>query len=296
MHKVETAKSPEIDEVTMLRRRVTELEAQAARWQQLEETLREHEERFRRATEATSDAIYDWNLKTGSVWRSEGYVRLLHPPTSQSKRESWWETHLHPDDREPTLTSLHLAFARRERVWGCEYRFQRDDGVEMFLRDRATIEYDETGTPLRLIGAMSDITEQKRAEAQLRLSTERLEILRDIDFAILQAQSAEAIARSALPSLRRLVPCLRATVALFDWEHGASELLAADGAITLATNLRQTLAAFPQRERNLDTFRQGKLVLLEDLQAVAGSSPVLQAYYDEGRARTSRRPSSFRVS
>jgi PAS domain S-box-containing protein len=126
--------------------------------------LQESEERFRLVTEAVTDAIYDWNLLTKEMWRSQGYLQLLHPPALREQRNGWWESHLHPDDRERVITSLRAALDGPDRVWRCEYRFQRDDGVEMDLADRALIARDSKGVPTRLVGSMADITHRKEVD------------------------------------------------------------------------------------------------------------------------------------
>ena len=65
-----------------------------------EQRLRDSEERFREAMEATSDGLWDWNVETGEVYYSPAYFRMLgyedgdHAPNLES-----WADLLHPDDR-----------------------------------------------------------------------------------------------------------------------------------------------------------------------------------------------------
>lgn len=238
------------------------------------QTVQQSEERFRLVTEATGDAIYDWDLKAGTIWRSEGYGRLLQPPAFLSRREDWWETHLHPDDRERARTSLQAALEQRNRVWTCEYRFQRDDGIELFLADHALVVYDDTGAPARIVGAMSDITARTRAEEERRRYAERLAILHEIDRAIQMAQSPEAIAQAALPRLRQLVPCRRASVSLMDFSAQESLLLAVDvtGETRFPTGTRLPFSSLTIVD--VDAFRKGQVVEVEDLLALADPSPV----------------------
>lgn len=242
------------------------------------QAAQQSEERFRLVTETTSDAIYDWDFKAGAIWRSEGYMRLLHPPSPVGRRETWWETHLHPDDRERTRASLRAALERRERVWTSEYRFRRDDGAEIFLMDHAVIVYDDAGVPVRMVGAMSDVTARTRAEEGRRRYAERLSILHEIDHAIQMARSPEAIARAALPRLRRLVPCQRASVALLDWNARESVLLAIDGdlnpTLSFMKNNRLPFAMHPHLE--VAAFQQGQSLIETDLDALSEAPPLFQ--------------------
>src|SRR5262245_43635037 len=68
-----------------------------------------------------------------------------------------------------------------------------------------------------VITTIRDVSDQKHAKAQLRLSAERLGLLHDIDQAILSGQTAETIAAVTLRRLRQLVPCRRTGVVLLDF-------------------------------------------------------------------------------
>jgi len=81
----------------------------------------------------------------------------------------------------------------------------------------------------RMVVALREqIAERERAEEALRRYAERLRTLREIDQAILAAQSPEEIAQTALRHVRELVPCARASIALFDFEAHEALLLAVE--------------------------------------------------------------------
>jgi two-component system sensor histidine kinase UhpB len=58
-----------------------------------------------------------------------------------------------------------------------DHRVLRPDGEERIVRERATVERDDTGRPLRMVGTVLDITDLKRAEEELRRSREELRVL-----------------------------------------------------------------------------------------------------------------------
>jgi len=74
----------------------------------------------------------------------------------------------------------------------------------------------------------SEIDIRQRAEAALQQSTGRLEILHEIDRSLLSARSPYEIAMEALVRIRKLIPCLRASVTLIDLEKKEAKFLAAD--------------------------------------------------------------------
>jgi PAS domain S-box-containing protein len=139
---------------------------------QMEEALRRSEERLRLAIKATNDAIWDIDLKTGTVSRNDTYSMLYG---SSETADSWqfWIDRIHPEDRARTVGEFRAALGSGASSWSGQYRFRRVDGEWAYIYDRADIARDESGNAWRVIGAMQDLTEQKHAEATLRASEER---------------------------------------------------------------------------------------------------------------------------
>jgi len=140
----------------------------------VEEALRQSEERFRLAIQATNDAVWDIDLVAGTVSWNETYATLYGRPPETSKSWQWWIDRIHPEDRERTSGGLRTAISGSESTWTGEYRFQRVDGAWAYIHDRAYIARDPSGSAWRVIGAMQDLTERKRAEDELRESQQRL--------------------------------------------------------------------------------------------------------------------------
>ena len=138
-----------------------------------QEALRASEERYRLAVRATNDAIWDLDPATGIICWNETYAAAFGRPPESGRSWQWWIDHIHPEDRERAVAGLRAAIEGREDSWTSEYRFQRADGVWADLYDRAYIARDESGEALRVVGAMQDQTERKRAEVALRASQER---------------------------------------------------------------------------------------------------------------------------
>jgi PAS domain S-box-containing protein len=141
--------------------------------QHVKQALLQSEERFRLAVQATNDAVWDIDLVGGAVRWNETYATLYGRPPETSNSWQWWIDRIHPEDRERTSDGLRSAIRGSESTWTCEYRFQRVDGTWAYLYDRAYIARDASGSAWRVIGAMQDLTERKRAEAALRESEER---------------------------------------------------------------------------------------------------------------------------
>lgn len=128
--------------------------------------LLQSNERFEKVTEATHDAIWDWNIIENTLYWGAGLKNLFGyefektTPTLET-----WTNHIHPEDREWVLQSIYEAIEKPDQPnWIAEYRYQKNDGSFADVIDRGVIIRDERGNPIRMVGAMNDITERKNFE------------------------------------------------------------------------------------------------------------------------------------
>lgn len=130
------------------------------------EALRRSETRFRLATLATTDAVYDWELASGQIqWSS--LERFGYEVSPEMGSVEWWTDHIHPDDVPRVAASLSRAFASQtEALWRETYRFRRADGTWAQVADRGYLDREE-GRMVRMVGAMADVTEQEEARREL---------------------------------------------------------------------------------------------------------------------------------
>lgn len=121
------------------------------------------------AARASNDAIWDWNPTTGSLEWNEGLQALFgYTPADREDRAAWKTERCHPEDRAGVVAGLQAAVAGRESHWRAEYRFRCRDGSYATVMDRAHLVYDGSGAPVRIIGAMMDLTPRRKLEEQLR--------------------------------------------------------------------------------------------------------------------------------
>ena len=139
---------------------------------------------------------------------------------------------------------------------------------------------DRQGFVTGAVGVFQDITDRRRTQQALRRYAERLKILHEIDQAILVARSAEEIAEAALDHVQQLVPCLRASVLLFDLERGEASLLAvrAEGETRLAKGWRSSIGS----EWPIERLAQGQIHVVPEIRALPPSSPLDQTLQGEG--------------
>ncbi|MFC1652959.1 PAS domain S-box protein, partial [Planctomycetota bacterium] len=156
---------------------VIELVIDVTERKRYEADLRASEERFRLVTEATRDYIFDWNLLTGVRWRNEKLRQFYGIADEGDGLLHVWKEHLHPEDRKQVVHKIESLLAGHEQYWNIAYRLRRLDSSYADVIERAFIVRDEQGTALRVLGAVADITVQKRAEQQLLDYQSRLQRL-----------------------------------------------------------------------------------------------------------------------
>jgi len=157
--------------------RITQFVALAIERIRQRQALRDNEERFRVVAMATSDVVWDWDLRSDSVWWSEGIetqFRYKRPEIDDSS--TLWSAMIHPDDRERIVASIHAAIERGDERWFEEYRLLTADARELVVEDRGRLIKDHGGQPTRMVGSIVDVTDMRRLEQQLRQS-QRLETI-----------------------------------------------------------------------------------------------------------------------
>ena len=150
-----------------------------------EDALKLSETRYRLASRATKDVIWDLDMVNDQhTWNENVQPLFGYTPEEAASHGRWWHEHIHPADREHILSDLKIFYESSDIIWTDEYRFLRRDGSVAYITDRGYVERDINGKPLRMIGAMSDITARKMAEDQIRRRVDHLKALRIIDMTI----------------------------------------------------------------------------------------------------------------
>lgn len=134
-----------------------------------EQALRESEERYRLASRATKDVIWDWSPATGRIqWAGDVDSIFGYADAAKGTSIAWWMERVHPDDLGDVLELYQRVLANSQDSWAHEHRFRAANGEYIDVFSRGYAIRDEQGNAVRAIGAMSDITLAKRAEDDLR--------------------------------------------------------------------------------------------------------------------------------
>ncbi|HEY8580189.1 MAG TPA: PAS domain-containing protein [Beijerinckiaceae bacterium] len=163
--------APEDARILAVSRDLTEAKLYAA-------ALEDKSERYHLAAKATRDAIWDWDLITDQIDWGEATKETFGPEAGPDAGSvNWWKANLHPEDRDRVLTRLRDFLAGPDACWSDEYRFRDSSGGYREVVDRGYVVRDRHGAPVRMVGAMTDLSSLRRAEEELATLSARLKTM-----------------------------------------------------------------------------------------------------------------------
>jgi len=146
-------------------------------------------ERFTYVVNATTDAIWDLDLRTGEVYRSDTFLKMSGYNIEEVRSNvDWWYEKIHPEDRHRVAQKIDNQMMSQNSNWEDEYRFLHSDGHYIHILDRGFSIF-ENDTPVRQVGSMTDISSRKLLEEQLL--AEQVQKQKLVNQAIINAQEEE---------------------------------------------------------------------------------------------------------
>jgi PAS domain S-box-containing protein len=133
-----------------------------------EEAYRQAEARLVRVLDGSSDGFGDFDAATGCVSITPRYCEIYGLPegTKEISVEALM-AFVEPADVPPILADLEAIRTGEKDAHVWEFRIRRKDGSTRWLQSRGRVmRRDESGNPLHVSGATTDITERKRTEAE----------------------------------------------------------------------------------------------------------------------------------
>ena len=135
-----------------------------------EDALRASQERLHLALKSGNLAVWDWNLQANEMAWDDEMLKLygLTPERFPGGIEAWKQG-LHPEDRARAIAECEAAL-KGTRDFDTEFRVLHPDGTVRHVKANGLVIRNQSGAPLRMLGLNQDITEGKRAEAELTQS------------------------------------------------------------------------------------------------------------------------------
>ena len=134
-----------------------------------EAALHANEALWRLALEGAGDGVWDWDLRTGEEFFSRSIKAMFgYDEDDIAHFAVEMDARTHPDDVAQMRADRQAHFEMRTPTYRNEHRVRCKDGSWKWVLTRGTvIVRDENGTPLRMVGTHTDITEHKKNLEQI---------------------------------------------------------------------------------------------------------------------------------
>jgi PAS domain S-box-containing protein len=154
-----------------------ELQSEIIRRQEIETILRDREKRYELAISGTNDGIWDWNIIADEIYFSPTWMRILgYEDQPLPHLFSTWADNVHPDDLEIALSDINNHLEGKIDLYQNNHRIKHRNGNYIWIAAKGKCICDKEDKPYRLVGIITDITDKKTAEEQLKSTKEEAEI------------------------------------------------------------------------------------------------------------------------
>lgn len=183
-----------INELIEMRQRITELETSETKHKHTEKALQESVKKYRNLAESLNELVYRADPETFVATYVNKAIENFYGYTVKEwlKDPSLWESLIHPDDKERTLTEFAEAQKKMESAV-ISYRIIRKDKTLRWVEDHVSWEKDQQGKPLSMNGVMYDITQHERASEALLWEVKVNAAIAELSHILLSPSSIEDI-------------------------------------------------------------------------------------------------------
>ncbi len=246
---------------------------------QAELKLRTSEEQMRSMIESIQDYAVIRLGTQGHIASWNSGAETIQGYTSQEIMGQHFSIFFLPEDRQGGLPAEILQTAVTQGHYQGEGWQMRKDGSRFWARVTTTpMHAPHSGELTGFTNITYDMTKEREAANALEHYIRRLEIVRDVDRAILSSLVPKEIARAALAGLRQIVPCRRATLVLFDFERNESVMFASD--VSGESQIKEGLVV-PGQPDFFKDLQQGDVVV-DDTTTIPHPNSVMQQLIAEG--------------
>lgn len=138
----------------------------------LQSSLIDHEKIFNTILEYSLSGYWDWYIKEDYEYMSPSFKAMFgYLDKEVPNHPSWWQQHIHPDDLPGVFEVFNAHVESHGEIpYNNEVRYFHKDGRVVWVYCRGkVIEWDEDGSPVRMVGSHVDITPLKTVQEKLKL-------------------------------------------------------------------------------------------------------------------------------
>ncbi len=147
----------------------------------VEEALRLSEERYAMAAQGANDGLWDWDLQSDDIYFSARGKNMLGFGESEGITSfKNWQKRIHKDDHSAVINAIECYLKSPGGYFRHEFRLRHMDGSYRWVLMRGASVWDETGSPSRFAGSLTDVTERKETELEMYKLSSALHQTNDI--------------------------------------------------------------------------------------------------------------------
>ncbi|XQW85954.1 EAL domain-containing protein [Thalassotalea piscium] len=141
--------------------------------------IKQSEERLKLSLWGSGDEMWDWNIKSGKIYRSNIWG-ILEFPQDGKRNVGGDKTNVHEHDMPRIREALDAHFNGVTDHFESTYRVRNKDNHWVWVLDRGkVVERDEKNLPTRMTGTLKDISQIKKADERLKLFAKCIENISD---------------------------------------------------------------------------------------------------------------------
>jgi len=221
-----------------------------------EEALLKSEERWRRVFENSAIGVALTTTQGRFMAANTAYQRLVGYTEEELRGCSFLDL-THEDDRPANAALIAELLDEKRQQFLVEKRYRRKDGQFIWVRNNVSLVPGTESEPRFLMAIVEDISERKRLQSELEMERDRLRLLLDLTNNVLSHLELHRLCLAIATSIRRVMHCDFAGLALPDGERDGLRLYAFDfpeGETILPPDVSIPMGGTPSGM----TFRSGK--------------------------------------
>lgn len=127
------------------------------------------------------DGLWYWDLEAPeNEWMNSRFWELLgYDPNTKEHLAQEWQDLINPDDLQRALHNFYAHCGDPTHPYDQIVRYRHANGSTVWVRCRGVAIRDQSGKPIRMLGAHNDITELKQAELLLKQQAEELQKMQE---------------------------------------------------------------------------------------------------------------------
>ncbi|HEY5371744.1 MAG TPA: PAS domain S-box protein [Hanamia sp.] len=140
--------------------------------------LEDAEERLLLATDGTGISTWELDLLTERFVHSPGLAVIFGHPPSRTITHEQLRSQVHPEDIHDIVEKAFEQGIKTD-LYKYEARVKKSDNTICWIRKQGKVFFDDDGKPLKIIGTLRDITEEKQLQQILQESESKFRLLAD---------------------------------------------------------------------------------------------------------------------